>query len=351
MRPRLPRAHLLAAAIWLVAASARAETFALLPVRQGVRDVGIAAAVERAVSSELTRHGGLVEAERTRTALRRARLRSVDAASPERLRELAAAVGADWLVTAAVHDAPEGGAPDLTLSVRLYEGRSGRLAWAGAIGRSGLDSRRILGVGAIHDLESLAPIAVAALLEPLGGEDGALRRAAATAGEAGGDAYALVPFTAVAIAEGLEVAAAATETLRATLVDRGVELTEPSCVTTALRRPDGVRWGELDAESRAKLRDDCGARLLVTGAVERWEIAGSALSPEPVVAVAVRLLDAASGEILWTGSLEARGWDREGWFGHGRVYSRGDHLRRLLDRIVNRMLAADPAVKVMKESS
>jgi hypothetical protein len=54
---------------------------------------------------------------------------------------------------------------------------------------------------------------------------------------------------------------------------------------------------------------------------------------------------------LWTGSLEARGWDREGWFGRGQIHSRGDHLRRLLDRIVDRMLAADPAVKVMKESS
>ncbi|MCM2268490.1 MAG: hypothetical protein NDJ75_00130 [Thermoanaerobaculia bacterium] len=351
MRPRLPHRTFLAATALLVASAARAETYALLPVRQGVRDAEVAASVERAVRRELTARGEVIDAERTRTALRRERLRSVDSATPERLRDLAAALGAGWLVAVAVHDAPRSGAPDLTLSLRIYDGDSGRLAWASSVGRSGLDGRRLLGLGTIHDLEGLAPIAVAALLEPIAGERSAVPPTGESAASGAGEFYALVPFTVVEVEEGVEVASAATESLRASLLRSGVALAEPGCVTAALRRPDGVRWGELDAESRGKLRDDCGARRLITGAVERWELAGSGLAPEPIVAVAVRLLDAVSGEILWTGSLEARGWDREGWFGHGRVYSRGAHLQRLLDRIVKRMLAADPAVKVMKESS
>jgi hypothetical protein len=92
---------------------------------------------------------------------------------------------------------------------------------------------------------------------------------------------------------------------------------------------------------------------LVTGSVERWEIRGG-VTPEPVVAVAVRLLDAATGRILFVGSLEAGGWDHEGWFGLGRVHSRGTHLRNLLERIATRMLRADAgaeSAEVMKESS
>lgn len=351
MHRRSLLAPLLLAAGALAGRAAAADSIALLPVRQGVRVDGLGAEFEQAVTAELTRRGAVIDAERTRAALRAERLRNADGAPPERLRVIAAALGADWLVAAAIHDAPAQLVPDLTVSARLYDGRTGRMAWAGAVARSGLDSRGLLGIGAVTDLVALVPPVVAELVA---GVDLAAAAAASpgTGVEAAPDRIGIVPFTVNEVADGTEVAAAATETMRALLVAAGVPLAEPGCVTTALRGPGGIRWGELSAEVRAELRYECGAARLVTGSVERWEVRGGA-SPEPVVAVAARLLDAESGRILFVGSLEAGGFDREGWFGHGRVYSRGAHLRHLLERIATRMLRADTGgetTEVMKES-
>lgn len=335
----------------LVAGELLAATVALLPVRRGARQPGVAEVVERAIAGELGAHATLVPAERTRDALRERRLRAPDNAGADELRGVAAELGADWLVIAAVHDAPEGLVPDLTLSARLYDGRNGRTVWSGVVGRSGLDGSRLLGLGAVETMEALAPLAVAELTAPLfAAMDGRSPIAPRAAGGAS-ERVAVVPFGALGFAEGVEVAVQATETMRALLGEAGRPLAEPGCVGAAMRGPGGVRWGELDQPAREKMRADCAATLLVTGGVERWEISGSGVAPEPVVAVAVRLLDAASGRILWTGSLESGGWAREGWFGYGRVYSRGRHLRGLLARIVERMLAAEGGERVMKESS
>ncbi len=344
------RIFALGAAGALVAGELFAATVALLPVRRGVRGVEATAGVERAIERELSARATLVAPERTRDAIRLLRLRAPDNATAERLREVAAGLGADWLVSAAVHDAPEWGIPDLMLSARLYDGTTGRVAWAGAVGRSGLDRRRLLGLGVVDRLENLVPVAVAELLAPILER---VERGSAPSASAGvsGERIAVVPFGALGTGDGVEVGTAATEAMRAVLTGIGASLAEPGCVVEALRGPAGVRWGELDAQAREKLRVDCAATLLVTGAIERWEIGGSSLAPEPVVAVAVRLLEASTGKIVWTGSLESGGWDHQGWFGAGRVFSRGDHLRRLLERIADRMLAAEGAERVMKESS
>lgn len=350
MRRRPLLAPLLLAAGVLAGRAALADSVALLPVRQGVRIEGLGARFEQAVTAELARGATVIDAERTRSALRAERLRNVDAAPPDQLRAIAAALGADWLVSVAIHDAPEQLVPDLTVSARLYDGRTGRMAWAGAVARSGLDRRGLLGIGAIAELADLLPPVVTELLAGVELSSAAADRKAGVA--AATDLVGIVPFTVNEVEDGLEVAAAATETMRALLAAAGIPLAEPGCVTRALRGPGGIQWGELSAEVRTELRDACGAGRLVTGSVERWEVRGGS-SPEPVVAVAVRLLDAESGRILFVGSLEAGGWDREGWFGRGRVHSRGAHLRHLLERIATRMLVAGSggeAAVVMKES-
>jgi len=349
MRSRLRTAALLAAGA-LFAGESLAATLALLPVRRGVEQARLAEAVERELARICAGTTTVVDEERTRSALRRRRLRAPDNGSATVLRDLAGELGADWLVSAALHDAVAAQSPDLTLSARLYDGRTGRLAWAGALGRSGLDGRRLLGLGVVESLDALIAPTLDELLAPLL----ALVRSGAAAGDAGAEGrerIALVPFTAVGTPEGVEVAMAATETMRAVLAARGAATAEPGCVAGVLRRPEGVRWGELDAPSRRALRDDCGATRLVTGAVERWELVGTSGAPEPIVAVAVRLVDVDSGAISWTGSLERGGSDRPGWFGLGRVFSRGQQLRRLLEQITQRMPVADSDPRAMRESS
>ena len=131
-----------------------------------------------------------------------------------------------------------------------------------------------------------------------------------------------------------------TEAARATLLRNGASLAPPECVSGALRSQKLRVWGELSAAARTAIRDACAADLLVTGSLERWEITGSAQEPRPIVALALRLLDGASGRILWMGSREASGWDGQGLFGLGRIHSRGALLDHLLSRLGRDLLQA-----------
>jgi hypothetical protein len=331
--------------------AAAAETAALLPVRRAARRPEVEQQVERALVVELAARVELADADRTRDALRRRRLRSPDGADAEALRAVAAELEARWLIAAAVHEAPVGPAPELTLSARLYDGASGRLVWTGFVGANGLDGERLLGIGRLDTYDQLAEHAVAELLAPLATGGTGLEPPPAVAGAERLGTVAIVPFTATLATDGLEVSLTATESLREILARHGARLAEPACVRTGLRQAGGDRWGELTAEAREAIRVACGADHLLTGSIERWEIAGSGTAPEPVLAVAIRLLDATEGRILWTGSLEGGGWDRPGPFGLHRVYARGEWLERLLERIIRNLLAADWQTTAAMESS
>jgi len=348
------RAHFRLLAILALAAAAAAagaETAALLPVERAARRPEVEGRVELALAAQLAARVELVGMEQTRDALRRRRLRSSDGADGETLRALATELAASWLLAATVHEAPNGPVPELTISARLYDGGTGELVWCGFVGASGIDDAGLLGIGRFETHDQLADHAVAELLAPLFANGAGLTVPAVAARQERLGTVAIVPFTATVGEDALEVSVAATESLRAILHRRGVRLAEPGCVRAGLRRATGHRWGELSAEARAAIRASCGAELLVTGSVERWELGGSAVAPEPTLAVAVRLLEAAGGRIRFTGSLEAGGWDRPGLFGLRRVYARGELLNRLLDRIGKNLLAVDLDTATAMESS
>lgn len=326
------------------AASERVD-FALMPLKRGVRDQAAIAAVETALELQLASLGKLAAPEATRRVLRRLRLRDVDAAPPASLHRLAGELGTRWLVVATLHDVPRHVVPDLAVSIRFYAGDSGELVWAGFLGRSGLDGRRLLGLGVVDRMETLAPEAVrrllaeAPILDGGGGRSRAPDRRGATPGAEG--RLAVVPFTSYVEQDAQPVADAATEAATAVLVRFGAELASPGCVRDAMRRQKARAWGEIAAATRAELRTSCGAHRLLTGAVERWDLAGSGLEPEPLIALSLRLLDAETGGILWMGSREAGGWDRESVLGIGRVFSRGALLGRLLGSLARELARGD----------
>jgi hypothetical protein len=312
-------------------AAVRAESVALLPTAQGVRDATATAQVEEAAHRALVGRFELRDATTTRDALRRLRLRAVDAAEPPQLARLAAELDVQWLLSIAVLDVGAGAVPDVALGARLYA-VDGALAWTAFVARSGLDDRTVLGLGEITAFDTLAAAAVAELLAPLGGGERLFVAPAAAAAPALGT-LAVVPFTATVPEDGVAVAMAASEATRAMLRTRGVALAAPGCVTAALRERGGRHWGELSAWAREELQTRCGATTVVTGSVERWETAARQGEPAPIIAVALRLLDAASGRIVWTGAREVGGADHPGLFGLRRIYSRGALLARAIDRL------------------
>jgi hypothetical protein len=343
---RLPSAVpavLLAAALAAPSAAAGGAAFAadlraiaLLPVQDRPGDPGAAAAVDAALRGELGRLGRLVGPGETRDALRRLRIRNGDRVAPPLLRRLGTGLGADWLASATLHEADRAMVPGLTLSVRLYSAVSGELLWTGFRGESGLDRRTVLGLGTIAGVEELVPRAARALLReaPLAANGRGVSR---SSGRARLGTLAVVPFTGTTASQATLSAEAVTEAAQARLFADGVVLVSPNRLHDVLRRLQGGQWGGVTAETRAALATTTAADTILTGAVEAYDIGGGEAEPEPQVAIALRLLDAATGRILWTGSSERSGWDHEGLFGRGRVHSRGALAARVVEALLRRL--------------
>ena len=313
------------------------DQIALAPLKRGVRDGEAAISLENALRFQLSEFGPVASSLETRDALRGLRLRDIDSAPPEIIAELAKALGADWVVVATVHDVRRMEISDLALSVRIYEGESGVLAWAGFKGRNGLDSRKMLGIGVVTSIDDLSRELVRRLLEEslLASDNraGAGNRPPKTIGR-----LALVPFTGYVERDALGVADAVTEASRAVLLRQGIELVQPGCVAEALRLQRAQVWGEMTEATRDYLHQTCGADRLLTGSVGQWETNGPASEPVPAISLAVRLLEATTGKIVWMSSIEKTGRSSESLFRAGRVYSRGQLLVRLLTKLTDAMM-------------
>jgi TolB-like protein len=318
---------------------------AVLPLKRGVRHRETLDTVDRALRFQLSHYGTVIGDVTSRQALRKMRLRDPDSAPPQVLRQLANELDVEWLVVATVHDAPGYRVPDLAVSARLYHGQSGQLYWAEFTARSGLDNQTVLGLGNIDSIDLLAPILVRRLLAnlPLASTGGSRPEENSAPGSARLGRLAVIPMTAYVDQDAVAVADTGTEAIRAVLHRAGFSLADPGCVAQTLRRNQAAAWGEVPEQVRLELSDTCGADHLVTGSIESWIVGGSGTEPDPSVAVALRLLDASTGQILWMGSKEAHGWDSGTLFGLGRVHSRGALLDRLLSRLA-RELVRNPSL-------
>lgn len=340
MRLRLCTAWALAAGL-AAATTPRAEgdevSIALLGIQDRAGDAAVASVMDRTLRSELTGRGRVLDARATRDAQRRLRLRSGDRATPALLSRLGQELQAGLLVSATLHDAVRTGVPRLTLSIRVYSTDTGRLIWAGFRGGSGLDHRTLLGLGVRDDAAGVAAALVRELLAelPQAPDGGAGTPSTALPGTGLGR-LAIVPFAGSTARRGTANADTVTEAVRARLSGR-VDLLSPNEAVEILRRFQAGRWGGITAETRAALHQSKQVDTILTGAVEAYAPAGPPLEPNPRVAISMRLLDAASGRILWTGWVERDGRRSLDLFRLGRVHSRGALTRNIVATLADQL--------------
>jgi len=335
----------LAAALHAVAGPPSGEAVAgqvavILPLQNRAGDSQAGRAVEAALGERLWQHLELVDPGRNRRALRLLRIRNGDEEPAERLTRLAEALKVDWLITVTLHDAERRAVPRLTLSARAFSGKTGELRWAGFTGGSGLDKRKLLGLGRIRDLEALAPSVVRDLIQGFeavivrGVDEGQSRDIDIT--EVG--TLAIVPLDSVTEDRTTANAETVTEAARAALHRKGIQLVSSGCAREVIRRQQAGVWGGVAGKTRAALQNVCGADFVLTGSVETYEVTGRHEEPEPLVAVAVRVLDTGTGRIVWMDAMERRGWDHQGLFRVGRVYSRGTLTEEVMEKLTGRLL-------------
>ena len=344
----------------------------LLPLQDRVGNPAVAAAVEETLRRELESRASLADPARLRDAQRRLRIRDAVLASPAALARLAEEVRAEWLFSATVHQATErrltraaqafvserraaGPVPQITLSARVIrlraDGPAGaELGWAGFEAASGLDGRRLLGLGVVEDPELLGRQVARRLVEdferdltageprrtPTPPDRGGFRRRPISVQDLG--TVALIPFGSVTERDATRAGETVTELALAALYRSGARVVLPGRVNHILRRHGVLPRGEVDAEARAALEADAGADSILTGTVEAWEIGGVGGEPEPRIAFSARLLDAETGGILWWHGQDRRGWDRSRLLGTGRVHAAGVLAQDMMQALLGGLL-------------
>lgn len=309
-------------------------TLALLPVQNRVGDVGVAELIERSLLEHLRQSRAVLEPQKIRPWLRRHRIRSVNDAPPPVMRQLGRQLDSDVMLSVIVHEAILTGTPRLSLSARGMRTTTGEVFWSAFVGTSGLDHRKLLGLGVLHEIEALCNPTVEALMASL---DTALLEAAPDAPPPSANGLgriAVVPLTGYIRVDASIVAETATAALHSTLFDLGIPTISPNRVAEILRHQRVRRWGELSPAAREALSSEGQAELAITGSVEAHETGGGAEEPNPRVSVALRLLDLETGKIVWTGALELSGWDRAGVFRVGRIFSAGTLLKKETDDLL-----------------
>ncbi len=351
----------------------RRQPGGLLPLHDRVGNPQVAAVVEEALGQALAEGHELIDPIRLRDAQRRLRLRDTSQAGPATLARLGELTAAGWLFSATLHQASEnrasraaraytgttsaGGVPQIVLSGRVIRLNGDReraapearepaiLGWAGFEAASGLDRRRLLGLGVVADPELLARDVARRLIEafeqgrPDAAKEGARRPARGgylrRPIDAGGT-IAVVPFHSVTARDATVAGETVTDLALAVLHGNGAghkwNIMLPGLVNEILRRRGTLLRGEVDAEVRAELREH-GADLIMTGAVEAWEVRRGA-EPEPRVGLSARLLDAESGAILWWNGQDRRGWDRSRALGLGRIHASGALAEEVMESLV-----------------
>jgi TolB-like protein len=167
-------------------------------------------------------------------------------------------------------------------------------------------------------------IAVALLLVVLSGCAPTLKpyvSANLTGGE--GEKMAILPFDNLSATQG---ASKVMENLVLIefLRSSAVKVVDPGEVSAALSKERIRLASNISKESIRALGAGLGVRFLMMGIVHQFEVQGSvggAGGQTPAVGLALRIVDAGTGEIVWAGTAARRGNDREIVFGIGKIHS------------------------------
>jgi hypothetical protein len=128
--------------------------------------------------------------------------------------------------------------------------------------------------------------------------------------------------------------------LEGDLAALGYEVVDQASLKRLLLRERVRRTGAVAKGLGRLIGEELGARLLLIGAVTQYRT-----GPEPCVSVVCRMLDSATGAIVWTGAASARGDQFQTVLGLGKV---GD-ASRLAELVVAKLLEDLPPSGAMVE--
>lgn len=112
------------------------------------------------------------------------------------------------------------------------------------------------------------------------------------------------------------------------------EVLEPGEVEKALKELRIRATDKLSTERAGQLKEKLGADWIFFGTVLEFSAPRSGSNEAPVVSLTVRVLDAATGEIVWAAFGSRQGNDSEFLFEVGRVNSPSELVKKIAQKMV-----------------
>jgi hypothetical protein len=115
------------------------------------------------------------------------------------------------------------------------------------------------------------------------------------------------------------------------------EVVDPGVFATTLKQIAGARVPEdsLTPEQLKKIGEAAGVQAIFIGSVSQYEMQATGSGPFPVITAEARMVDVATGTVVWTASASDRGGPKTPIIGLGEVHTIGE----LADDISRKMVA------------
>ncbi|MEJ2191227.1 MAG: hypothetical protein P8Y39_02610 [Nitrospirota bacterium] len=273
---------------------------AVLPF-QNLSDVYEARGLVMASVKEQMRKKGvdLVDDDDLKKVLLDMRVRSFGSLPEDVAAVLGARLGVRSVLVGCIFYAAEKDDPQLGLTARLIDTKTGRVVWAEQSAASGEEFAKALGLGRIDTLEDLAPKAAGRLLETFTVQPMPLLQQESTF------KIAVIPFENNTQTPHVGIVASYIVVVEL-FKSRRFDVIEYGNVREALIKLRMGPVGEMRHETIQELSDSLGADGILLGSVDEFLDKRSAALP-PKVELTARLLDARRNRILWYDSVRTTG--------------------------------------------
>lgn len=277
-----------------------------------------------------------LSATEIRPILRRHRIRSVGRIGAEAAAILRQETGAEAILVGSFDFYEELSQLEVGLSVRLVDIESSTLLAAASNAATGRDFERLFGLGRIESMEALAERVVNDLIDRLEIETALARSVDGKESPGPCPRVAIVPFdNRSEYSYGGEVFG---NILLSALVAGNYVVLEPGAVHEHFLSEQVMHRGQIDAPTLQSLSTRFDLCYVITGVVERYEVArGVSATSYPELIFGARLLDARRGALVATVSSERNGGDSIVLLDMGRCRALGQLTRKTAKAVVERV--------------
>ena len=254
-----------------------------------------------------------------RPLLRKNRIRSIGFINKEEVAVLLNSLKIDMFLIGSIDIFNNQSNPEISISIRMLDPERMHIIAAETYAASGSDFEKLFGTGIIGSIDSLTNISVKALVKQLVQEISLYEQASSNTKQT----VAIIPLDN--ITEEKRCGKIADNLLLTTLVQSGYNVIEPGMIKEIMSKNRRILRGEVDFETLQKINEDVEVDMIVTGAVEQYQIQRGSSQPE--IEIGLRTLDASNGKIISMFNDRRKGNDSESVFEHGKINAMGNLLK------------------------